>query len=242
MAQRRGSSVPVSGMANPFWSQRIRAEWDLQAVRPADLPVPEDEETQKQLEQEAEGQPLEDVGARGRSRAPTRGSSPRRLATFTTPQSWESGKGVGSSGELRTAGLMPTSEDDAEKAMKGRSSTLSQGPEPGGEQEGDSLQRALEREMMNQLHEENMKLKQMLSRLQQSKGDWNHFGIRMVRSVRWQRRTTKRTSWFARSEKGAHHVHSKWNKGAFTATSYGSRWSCRNAGVTTMACRSMEGL
>ena len=51
MAQRRGSSVPVSGMANPFWSQRIRAEWDLQAVRPADLPVPEDEETQKQLEQ-----------------------------------------------------------------------------------------------------------------------------------------------------------------------------------------------
>ena len=139
-------------------------------MRPADLPVPEDEETQKQLEQEAEGQPLEDVGARGRSRAPTRGSSPRRLATFTTPQSWESGKGVGSSGELRTAGLMPTSEDDAEKAMKGRSSTLSQGPEPGGEQEGDSLQRALEKEMMNQLHEENMKLKQMLSRLQQSKG------------------------------------------------------------------------
>ena len=65
---------------------------------------------------------------------------------------------------------MPTSEDDAEKAMKGRSSTLSQGPEPGGEQEGDSLQRALEKEMMNQLHEENMKLKQMLSRLQQSKG------------------------------------------------------------------------
>ena len=168
MAQRRGSSAPVSGMANPFWSQRIRAEWDLQAVRPADLPVPEDEETQRQLEQESERQPLGDE--RGRSKGHTRRGSPRRLATFTTPQSWESGKGVGSAGGLRSAGMMPTSANQEEGDQDGLHGRMSQGPEPGSDQGEDSLQRALEKEVMNQLHEENLKLKQMLSEMQQSKG------------------------------------------------------------------------
>ncbi len=162
MAQRRVASVPASGVANPFWSQRTKEEWHLQAVRPADLPVPEDEETQKQLEQETEMPVMDsEKTTRGRSRWP---SPLRAQGVFRTPQSWETGKGVGSVG-LRTSGEMPTVEE-AQRRM-GRQT---QGPEPGGDPSGDSLQRALEVEMMNQLHEENMKLKQMLSRMQQSKG------------------------------------------------------------------------
>ena len=74
------------------------------------------------------------------------------------------GKGVGSAGGVKSAGMMPAEEGD------GRQGHVSQGPEPGGDQGDESLQRALEKEVMNQLHEENMKLKQLLSEVQQSKG------------------------------------------------------------------------
>ena len=162
MAQRRGSSMPASGMANPFWSNRAKDEWVLQAVRPADLPVPEDEETQRQLEQETEIPVMDsEKNTRGRSRWP---SPVRAQGVFRTPQSWETGKGVGAVG-LRTSGAMPTVEE-AQRRM----SQQTQGPEPGSEPPRDSFQRALEVEMMTQLHEENMKLKQMLSKVQQSKG------------------------------------------------------------------------
>ena len=45
-----------------------------------------------------------------------------------------------------------------------------QGVDDGSDPSGQSLQRALEKEVVTQLHEENVRLKQMLSRMQQSKG------------------------------------------------------------------------
>ena len=216
MAQRRGSSMPASGMANPFWSNRAKDEWVLQAVRPADLPAPEDEETQKQLEQETE-MPVMDSEKNTRGRSRSRWPSPvRAQGVFRTPQSWETGKGVGSVG-LRTSGAMPTVEE-AQRRM----SQQTQGPEPGSDHPGDSLQRALEVELMTQLHEENMKLKQMLSKVQQSKGtgttstsEWSEvsggggdkIAPPLEQSSGWKDRIM--------------HVHTEWNKGAIESTSTG---------------------
>eukprot|EP00434_Breviolum_minutum_P039932 symbB.v1.2.035473.t1/scaffold4784.1/size34903/1 len=165
MATKRGASLPASGIGNPFWSQRTKEEWQLRAVRPADLPVPEDEETQRQLEQEVEFPALEEgETSRGRTRRSSRVTSPRRAAgVFRTPQSWETGKGVGSVG-LRTSGMMPMEEE--ERSVN----PVPQGVDEGSDPSEQSLQRALEKEVVTQLHEENMRLKQMLSRMQQSKG------------------------------------------------------------------------
>ena len=91
-------------------------------------------------------------------------TSPRRAAgVFRTPQSWETGKGVGSVG-LRTSGMMPMEEE--ERSVN----PVPQGVDEGSDPSEQSLQRALEKEVVTQLHEENMRLKQMLSRMQQSKG------------------------------------------------------------------------
>ena len=168
MAMKRGTSLPAGGMVNPFWSQRTREEWQLRAVRPADLPVPEDEETQRQLEQEVEFPALEEgETSRGRTRRSSRVPSPRRAAgVFRTPQSWETGKGVGSVG-LRTSGMMPMEE---EEMSVNPDRTTPQGVDDRSDPSGQSLQRALEKEVVTQLHEENVRLKQMLSRMQQSKG------------------------------------------------------------------------
>ena len=165
MATKRGASLPASGIGNPFWSQRMKEEWQLRAVRPADLPVPEDEETQRQLEQEVEFPALEEgETSRGRTRRSSRVTSPRRAAgVFRTPQSWETGKGVGSVG-LRTSGMMPMEEE--ERSVN----PVPQGVDEGSDPSEQSLQRALEKEVVTQLHEENMRLKQILSRMQQSKG------------------------------------------------------------------------
>ena len=143
MAMKRGTSLPAGGMVNPFWSQRTREEWQLRAVRPADLPVPEDEETQRQLEQEVEFPALEEgETSRGRTRRSSRVPSPRRAAgVFRTPQSWETGKGVGSVG-LRTSGMMPMEE---EEMSVNPDRTTPQGVDDGSDPSGQSLQRALEK-------------------------------------------------------------------------------------------------
>ena len=42
LAMERASSLPPVTSANPFWSERARDEWQVQAARPEDLPNAED--------------------------------------------------------------------------------------------------------------------------------------------------------------------------------------------------------
>lgn len=169
MAMLRGSSLPPGGTggANPFWSSRAQGEWRLRAERPIDLPVPgEDEETRRELE-EGDLQPLtggaRPAGDRGRSSVsgrPERRSRSRvsgemdSAGVFVTPPSGTmTGKGRGAEpgGGLRTAGRMPPEMED-EQPTSGTESS-------GSKEAQDALRRALERGVVEQLHEENMKLK-----------------------------------------------------------------------------------
>ena len=169
MAMLRGSSLPPGGTggANPFWSSRAQGEWRLRAERPIDLPVPgEDEETRRELE-EGDLQPLtggaRPAGDRGRSSVsgrPERRSRSRvsgemdAAGVFVTPPSGTmTGKGRGAEpgGGLRTAGRMPPEMED-EQPTSGTESS-------GSKEAQDALRRALERGVVEQLHEENMKLK-----------------------------------------------------------------------------------
>lgn len=159
MAQR-GSSVP----ANPFWSQRIREEVALQALRPLDLPsgdvavrqpVPEsDEEELRVGSEDGPGiQPVDDGNLPGRGRTRSRQGRDR----FSTPASWTTREVA-----PRTAGPMPTTSEGL----------MTEGPSPGVEayMEESDLQRALEKEVVLQLHEENMRLKKDLDEMRQQRG------------------------------------------------------------------------
>ena len=171
MATRRGASVPLGGGGNAFWSERTREEWNLMRQRPQDLPVPgDDEEISRELDGEFPAVMGEEQVSRGRRPASPRqgerqqGSQQReRLLEFRTPSSWEprvnakDGKGTGSGSTAlgkQSEGLMPEEqeEDEGERARREL-----------------AFQRELEKEVVNQLHEENMKLKQQVELLIQNK-------------------------------------------------------------------------
>ena len=158
----RSRSLPPP---NPFWSTRARGELVLQAVRPVDLPVPLD------LEMDGEG-PGEERRERGRAESRGHQTQRREMVTevedsgdrriFRTPASWSSQKG-GQEGipalGLRTAGMMP----EEERSEPGPT----EGPMPRSSFVQDELERDLEREVVRQLHEENVKLKQKLQELEE---------------------------------------------------------------------------
>ena len=171
MATRRGASVPLGGGGNAFWSERTREEWNLMRQRPQDLPVPgDDEEISRELDGEFPAVMGEEQVSRGRRLAsPRQGEQQQssqqreRLLEFRTPSSWEprvtakDGKGTGSGSTAlgkQSEGLMPEEqeEDEGERARREL-----------------AFQRELEKEVVNQLHEENMKLKQQVELLIQNK-------------------------------------------------------------------------
>ena len=159
----RSRSMPPS--SNPFWSARVRSELELQAVRPVDLPVPLDPEM------DGEG-PGEERRERGRMESRSHQARGREMVTemedsgdrriFRTPASWSSQKG-GQEGNpalgLKTAGMMPE-EEYSEPGP-------TEGPMPRSSFVQDELERDLEREVVKQLHEENVKLKKKLQELEE---------------------------------------------------------------------------
>ena len=164
---RKSSSVPPTG--NPFWSSVVQAEWELGQKRPKDLPpVPGDDE---EVSRELDGPPLADQPS---SRSTTRG---RNLVTgevpFRTPESWgdqlwadPTARGRWSRQEgKKTAGLLP------EESPEVKPETGSQGPQPSlrEEGEGSGLQRAIEKELLGQLQDENAQLLEEIRRLKNQK-------------------------------------------------------------------------
>ena len=160
MADRspRASSVPVRRLVNPFWSEKLQEELDLRDLRPTNLPpVPgDDAEIERELDGEMELPISDQEGSRrkvrGRSRDPGAGRLMEEgFETPATPASWmRHGKDVTPTGQSggevgrRSEGEMPYVEKDQEQ----------------------SLERALERELMSQLHGENQRLKKELEEMQ----------------------------------------------------------------------------
>ena len=191
MALQRGSSLPPgAGGGNPFWTNRAQEEWRLRMARPIDLPVPgEDEETR--LELEGEGLPVMDVadttvrrGRNMRSRDRQGASRSREIrdgevpGIFVTPPSVTTGKGRGEERigfGHKSSGRMPPEMEEGERQQQ-----RSEGPVPhDAAMAQDSLRRALERGVVEQLHEENVRLNEKVDELMkklasgQSGSDWS---------------------------------------------------------------------
>ena len=158
-------------VVNPFWSIRARDEAALQGSRPVDLPVPSGDEAD--LDQVLEGGTSVQVGPgeassleekRGRT-GKGQGSDGAGRERFSTPASWQDGRPQGQLGsgsgsvkqELpkRTEGEMPP--DDGGQSLFGGSVT-----------EENGLQRALEKEMVERLHQENLQLKFEMEQLKRN--------------------------------------------------------------------------
>jgi len=155
MASRPASLPPGFagvGAVNPFWSDRLKAEAGLRRMRPADLPPVPGGEDDLDLARESESEkiPMEDgassrlgnLGERGRSPGPA-------PARFSTPASWSGVRG--DHGGLKTEGEMPSGPQEMESEM------------------ADGLQRELEKEVVQQLHVENQRLRMEIEKLQAGK-------------------------------------------------------------------------
>ena len=157
MANRPASLPPnLQGEAvvNPFWSLRAKEEAELRRRRPAELPpVPGGEDDlDLSLESDASKIPMEDGSSTGVRRKKERGRS-REVASgrFSTPASWSNlQRDAGPSG-LKTEGEMPSRSVEAEQ--------------PG----VDGLQRELEKQVVQQLHLENQRLRMEVEKLQAGK-------------------------------------------------------------------------
>eukprot|EP00434_Breviolum_minutum_P018336 symbB.v1.2.016177.t1/scaffold1227.1/size245474/4 len=135
-----------------------------------------DDEVCRELEQPvADGD--QDSGKRGRDSAGIRMSGPE----FSTPASWQ---GVGQNERMRTpardeqglgngqksSGTMPQETPEA-------SGVKTEGPHPAAEEVTDAFQRALEREMVEKLQEDNRKLQRELQDLKMQRDLENYSGL-----------------------------------------------------------------
>ena len=132
--------------------------------RPVDLPVPDDDTGDLELEMPLQNQRSLHEGVRGREQ-----SGLKRDEKFSTPESWMERTNQGSG--TKSAGILPNEEEQEEWEAKdwpeervfGRM-RRSEGPQPGHveEQGKETLQRALEQELFDKLKDENEKLQKEL--------------------------------------------------------------------------------
>ena len=185
MATMRARSEPRPlAEGNPFWSERLQNELQLQAMRPLDLsvtsspqevlpPVPDGDWSEGDgSRMDPEMSAPREVDQRGRRRSRGRRAEGQRAA-FQTPSSWKSSDGLmpGRNSE----GLMPQqSVSEAMGCLK------TQGPMPssaegGGDGEAPSqettLEEAIGEELVQRLLRENQELKDHLKRVSSSGGN-----------------------------------------------------------------------
>ena len=176
----RSHSLPPLG-ANPFWSDRLKAEVALRLSRPEDLPVPQDD-GDGDWEAETELVPEKGTGGFGKGRGVASGSGGSGWMYVTPPSArWTEGRGHVM--ERCSEGMMPPDSDGIGEnrvkstKVKGRSSMKSMGPvPPTGEphpcpqqahERNDSLQRAMEAEMVQFLRDQNELLLEEVEKLKQ---------------------------------------------------------------------------
>ena len=140
--ERRASSIPP----NPFWSDRTKQSFQLEAARPMELPkVPSEGEDTSREGSVMSAKPVED-GTRGRgvSRNEQRNESRERRfeeSKYKTPPSER--EGVTGGGGRQSEGRMKTGKGRGEKRER---------------EEPLELQRELEKEMVMLLRDQNAKL------------------------------------------------------------------------------------
>ena len=145
MAMRRSSSMGPS--VNPFWSQRTQEQIAVQQARPVDLPVPSGDE--EDLDGSTAERPLPVEGLR----ATLQGSLEKEE---------ESGSALQQAGEMK--------EHEVKVIVLEQEGQKTEGEMPMEEPPSimeDGLQRALEREVVDQLHRENLQLKLEVEKLKE---------------------------------------------------------------------------
>jgi hypothetical protein len=140
--ERRASSIPP----NPFWSDRTKQNFQLEAARPMELPkVPSEGEDTSREGSVMSVKPVEDVTrGRGVSRDEQRNESRERRfeeSKYKTPPSER--EGVTGGGGRQSEGRMKTGKGRGEKRER---------------EEPLELQRELEKEMVMLLRDQNAKL------------------------------------------------------------------------------------
>eukprot|EP00435_Cladocopium_sp_Y103_P018020 s4138_g4.t1 len=164
----RAASEPPAGKGlsavNPFHSERVQRECIIEAHRPRDLP---------EQSPGSDLAPLRDYGRIGKGRGGQGSLSGRRACFVTPPSNRISGSdgedAVCGAGTRQTEGKMPM-ENEVTVKSKGNLENSHDDVEGSSD---DSLQRALEVEIVNQLREQNSQLLAELDRLRQAKSSPN---------------------------------------------------------------------
>ena len=166
----RSHSMPPIGpsgvvaVCNDFYSEKVKNEIRLEQARPIDLPVPDDDTWDEPPVRHGGGGRT--VGCTGKGRG-VASSAAASGGCFVTPPSRRSAEavghsyGVGREGHgrgVQSQGVMPT-----ESTSNG---AQTHGPQP--KVPPDDLQRALERELVDHLREQNSKLLAELEQVRQS--------------------------------------------------------------------------
>ena len=199
----RALSAGARRPPNPFWSERTQEGWNVRMARPQHLPTLTAEfEEMGELPPVPGGDrdpDLEVKSGRGRSTSRALEDRPQRMQglsverrrplKFTTPASWVSSAGSGKgraskdATTLKSEGMMP--QEEGEKPRDGRSRGVlreegikltKRAREPLDPRVQDDLERAMEKEVFMQLHEENLKLKSEIEKLQQQTKNGNSSG------------------------------------------------------------------
>ena len=168
-AMVRATSQPVP--SNPFWSERVMEEVRLDEARPEELPVPADDDwtergegmTPRNAESVADRILNEDESST-RGRPSERAARPDRSRSAQQVKSGETGRQL--SQRLKT----PTSWCAGKETDKSSKSS-----EP--EENQESLERAVEREMMRELKHQNELLRQQV--------EWMQTRVMMGSSTSW---------------------------------------------------------
>ena len=164
---------------NVFYSERMQKDIALANQRPVDLPVPDDDELEDEPPSIPDGDCGRAVGPTGKGRGTASKPATQSSGCFVTPPSRRSeaasalghlgadqylGAGRRDGDGVRSQGVMPAADGlDAKMGLR------TQGPQPNVQSDVE-LQRALEREIVDHLREENARLMAELDKVKSMQG------------------------------------------------------------------------
>ena len=177
MAVVRSKSCDDAGrltVPNPFWSQRTMEEWHLRRSRPDLLPpVPRSEDGDEEVDEKGSSQ------KRSRSRHDLEGHQEVSVGSvFATPPSWNMERPRDGGGEKGKGGVKPGPQTSGPMTFPEDEFGEEFGEKQSVPEEVDRLQRGLEKEVVKTLHEENLRLKAQVQKLQEceqrlSRSSWS---------------------------------------------------------------------